>query len=111
MQHILVTGVSSGLGAALTRQHAKADGRLSLFDRDGAKLAAVAEACRSSAAQVETFTCDVTDAAPMASALVEIGARSRVDLVIANAGFGGKDVLAPSFGSRSAKWIVCGQSD
>ena len=47
----------------------------------------------------------------MASALVEIGARSRVDLVIANAGFGGKDALAPSFGSRSAKWIVCGQSD
>ncbi len=98
MQHILVTGASSGLGAAIARQYAKADRTLHLFGRDGARLAAVAEACRSSAAEVETFMCDVTDAAAMASALVEIDERHPVDLLIANAGLGGKDVLAPPFG-------------
>jgi short-subunit dehydrogenase len=98
LQHILITGSSSGLGAAFARQYAKADCRLSLFGRDVAKLAAVAEACRSSAAQVETFTHDVTNGAAMSAALNAIDSAAPVDILIANAGLGGSEVLAPPAG-------------
>jgi short-subunit dehydrogenase len=98
LQHILLTGASSGLGATLAQCYAQSGSSLSLFGRDATRLAAVAAICRCTAGDVRTFSCDVTDAAAMAAALVEIDSRRPVDILIANAGIGGIGVLAPPDG-------------
>nr|MCU0889700.1 SDR family NAD(P)-dependent oxidoreductase [Rubritepida sp.] len=84
--HVLITGASSGLGAALAR-HAAAPGVvLHLGARRADALAAVAEDCARRGAEVTTRTVDVREAGATAD---WIGAAGRLDLVIANAGIGG----------------------
>lgn len=79
----LITGASSGIGAALARARAAPGAVLHLGGRDAERLAAVAAACRARGARVLTRVLDVTDAAGMAA---WIAAAGRLDLVIANAG-------------------------
>jgi len=98
LQHILITGASSGLGAALARVFAAPRYAVSLFGRDAARLSAVAEACRPTAGSVETFACDVTDADRMSDTLGLLDARQPVDIVIANAGIGGSAAIVTSTG-------------
>jgi short-subunit dehydrogenase len=86
---ILITGASSGLGAALARAYAAPGIRLALQGRDGARLEAVAEACRAAGAAVETAFIDVTDAAGLAGWIAALDDRQPLDLVIANAGISG----------------------
>jgi short-subunit dehydrogenase len=86
LRHILITGGSSGLGEALALEYAAPGIVLSLTGRDPARVEAVATACRTKGAKVESVVLDVTDADKMAA---WIGARDAVvplDLVIANAG-------------------------
>ena len=64
---ILITGGSSGIGAALARQYAARGVSLALGGRDSGRLAAVAAACRSAGADVFEATPDVVDAGAMAS--------------------------------------------
>ena len=70
--------------------------------RDTGRLASVAEACGPTAASIQCFTCDVTDAEMMEEALTSLDARRPIDTLIANAGMGGSDVLAPSSGEPLA---------
>lgn len=88
-QSVLITGASSGIGAALARRYAARGTRLALTGRDGARLAAVAEACRAAGATVEAATLDVTDRAALAAWIDAIAAQRALDLVIANAGIAG----------------------
>ena len=46
-RHILITGASSGIGAALARRYASPDARLALGGRDFGRLEEVAAACRA----------------------------------------------------------------
>jgi NADP-dependent 3-hydroxy acid dehydrogenase YdfG len=80
---VLITGASSGIGAALARACARPGATLHLSGRDEQRLAAVAAACRARGAIVEPRCLDVRDAAAMAA---WIGAVGRLDLVVANAG-------------------------
>lgn len=96
--HVVITGASSGLGAALARQFARMGCALSLFGRDIPRLSAVADACRSTASLVEIFNHDVTNAAEMSAAMARLDSRLPVDILIANAGLGGGDALAPAAG-------------
>ena len=96
--HVVITGASSGLGAALARQFAPMGYALSLFGRDVTRLAAIADACRTTAGPVEIFSHDVTDTAAMSTALSALDSRLPVDIVIANAGLGGGEALAPPAG-------------
>jgi short-subunit dehydrogenase len=82
-QHVLVTGASSGLGAALARECAAPGVVLHLSGRDAARLAAVAAECRAKGAEVQERVLDVRDAEAMAHWIAGAG---RLDLVIANAG-------------------------
>ena len=87
-RHVLITGASSGIGAALARRLAAPDRRLTLLGRDTARLLAVARACAGS---VETIAVDVRDAPAMTAAIEGAFATAAVDLVIANAGISGGD--------------------
>jgi short-subunit dehydrogenase len=83
---IVITGASSGIGAALARDYAAADARLALVGRDGARLTAVAEDCRRRGAEVETATIDITERQRFEEWLLEQDAARPVDLIVANAG-------------------------
>ena len=92
---ILITGASSGLGAALARHYAAAGVRLFLHGRDDARLAAVAAACTKAGAAVEVHVGDVTDAAAMAAWIAACDHAQPLDLVIANAGISGGTAGGP----------------
>lgn len=81
--HVLITGASSGLGAALARALARPGATLHLGARRAAELEAVAEECRALGAIALPRVMDVRDAAAMDEWVLGAG---RLDLVIANAG-------------------------
>ncbi len=86
---IVITGASSGIGQALTEHYARPGMLLALTGRDATRLEAVAETCRQRGAAVEAETVPVTDQAAMRAFIEKIAAKSRLDLVIANAGVSG----------------------
>ena len=83
---ILITGASSGIGAALARGYAAPGMRLVLFGRDPGRLDEIAATVRARGAAAETVAVDVTDQAAMTSAIVAADEAGPLDLVIANAG-------------------------
>ena len=84
--HILITGASSGLGAALAIHYANTGITLRLQGRNTKRLDTVAQNCRTKGAQVFTSVLDVTDAVAMAQWTLSANEAAAVDLVIANAG-------------------------
>lgn len=87
-KNILITGASSGIGAALSSAYASEDVVLYLLGRDEQRLSEVAEQCRDRGAVVEVITQDVTDGDGMARVMIDIDSRTSLDLVVANAGIG-----------------------
>jgi short-subunit dehydrogenase len=83
---ILITGASSGIGAALARAYAGPGIHLALTGRDGTRLAAVVEGCRAKGTKVLAETVDVADRAAMARFVAAAEKVAPLDLVIANAG-------------------------
>jgi short-subunit dehydrogenase len=85
---IVITGASSGIGAALARHYAAQGGtRLALLGRDAERLASVASDCRAAGcAAAETVQADVRDRAAMHDILTQLDARTPIDLLVANAG-------------------------
>lgn len=86
---ILITGASSGLGAALARAYAARGVRLALGGRDGPRLAKVAAACRGDGATVIWHRVDVLEREAMAAWIAAADAEAPLDLVVANAGISG----------------------
>ncbi len=85
-QHVVITGASRGIGAALAEAYAAPGRRLSLCGRDRARLEAVAAACRGKGADVSVGVCDVRDSDAVAAWFQTVEQTAGADLVIANAG-------------------------
>jgi NADP-dependent 3-hydroxy acid dehydrogenase YdfG len=86
----LITGASSGIGAATARRAAQDGHRLVLAARSTDKLEALAEEL-GGADRAIAVTCDVTDFAQQeAMVAAALDAFGRLDVVFANAGFGAK---------------------
>lgn len=83
---ILITGASSGIGAALARRYAGEGVALFLGGRHAARLEAVAAACRAKGAAAQTAAVEVTDAAGMQAWINGADDAAPLDLVVANAG-------------------------
>ena len=62
---ILITGASSGLGEALAKAYAGPGVTLALSGRDGPRLEAVTEACRTLGAEATSVIVDVTEPSTM----------------------------------------------
>ncbi|MGE4312737.1 MAG: SDR family NAD(P)-dependent oxidoreductase [Pseudobdellovibrionaceae bacterium] len=94
---ILITGGSSGIGAALAQEYAKAGHALYLTGRNEIRLEMVAKECRErGAAEVVTAICDVTNREEMKNILSAWDQEGAFDIVIANAGISGGTHGAPS---------------
>lgn len=91
---ILITGASSGIGAALAKAHAATATHLFLCGRDATRLEAVAAACRAvprastanGTCTISTHVVDVTDVAAMRAWIESCHAQSPLEVVYANAG-------------------------
>jgi short-subunit dehydrogenase len=83
---ILITGASSGLGAALALAYARPGVTLFLSGRDEPRLTAVAERCRTQGAEALATPLDVTCADALAAWVAASDQHRPLDLVIANAG-------------------------
>jgi short-subunit dehydrogenase len=88
-QSILITGASSGIGAALAESFAASGVRLVLGGRSTERLAAIAQTCRQRGAEVEATAVDVADRLGAAEWITAADRRHPLDLVIANAGVSG----------------------
>lgn len=84
---LLITGASTGIGAAVARMAAKRGYRLALLARSAEKLQALRDEIGSNAI---ACTCDVTSEDDLKSAVnATHKAFGRIDAVFANAGIGG----------------------
>jgi len=83
---ILITGASSGIGAALARHYAAPGVTLHLGGRDGARLEATAQDCAAAGGRALPHLADVTDREAMASWIAAADRTAPIALAIANAG-------------------------
>jgi len=84
---IVITGASSGIGAALARRYAQRGSRLALIARNRPRLEAIAGECRRCGSpNVELAAIDVRERQKLKTYLERYDARFSVDLVIASAG-------------------------
>ena len=91
---ILITGASSGIGAALARAYAGPGVNLALSGRNEGRLDKVAGACRKRGAEAEARLIDVTDGPAMVRWMAAVDDGHPLDLVIANAGISGAEERA-----------------
>ena len=85
---ILVTGASGGLGGALARHYAASGVFLSLWGRDAARLATIANTCRAAGAAVSVRSLDIADVDAALAALVAEDAAEAFDLALFASGRG-----------------------
>ncbi len=83
---ILITGASSGIGAALAVCYASSGTHLALGGRHRDRLEGVAEQCRAAGAEVAARVVDVTDGPATEQWIDEAEAQRPIDLAFANAG-------------------------
>lgn len=101
---VLVTGASSGIGAAIARDYARRGAQVALLARRREPLEEVAAACRADGGEASVLVCDVTQKAEVAAAVGALAEQwPRIDRAVLNAG------VAWSDGARS--FAECCTSD
>ncbi len=83
---IVITGASSGIGAALARYYAGPNRRIVLMGRSVERLHRIAQTCSAAGASAEVHALDVRDRAGMTKCLLALDREAPIGLLIANAG-------------------------
>ena len=83
---VIITGASSGLGAALAEAYAGPHVVLGLLGRDRRRLGRTADACEAKGAEARMAAIDVADGPAMAAWVTGFDQDHPVELVVANAG-------------------------
>lgn len=86
---VLITGASSGIGAALAERLAGPGIALCLTGRDANRLAGIREKVEANGGTATAHVIDVQDASAMANLIADTDSNTPLDLVIANAGISG----------------------
>ncbi|MFV0432025.1 MAG: SDR family NAD(P)-dependent oxidoreductase [Alphaproteobacteria bacterium] len=97
---ILITGASSGIGAAIALELAAPNVILHLTARNEERLNEVKAQCSTKGASVYTSNIDVTQQETLAEALKQWDAANPFDLIIANAGIAGNHINTPNPATR-----------
>lgn len=86
---VVITGASSGIGAALARCFASEGAKLALLARRTERLQAVVSECQQKNTQAQAIHCDVTRDNDLIQAVDTVHQNfGTIDVVVANAGFG-----------------------
>lgn len=101
---ILITGASGGLGGALARHYARKGVQLSLWGRDEARLATIADVCREAGAEVVTRSLDIAEIDKALAALETEDVSRAFDLALFASGRG--DVRAEGDLVESARTVA-----
>ena len=89
LETVLITGASSGIGAALAREFARQGADLVLLARRTDRLTALAAELERQGRRALALTGDVTVDGDLERAVAETRAKlGRLDVAVANAGFG-----------------------
>jgi NAD(P)-dependent dehydrogenase (short-subunit alcohol dehydrogenase family) len=84
---VVITGASSGIGAAAARQFASQGARIALMARTASALEAVAEEIRARGGKARAYPLDVRDIAACDATLASIEAElGGIDILVNNAG-------------------------
>lgn len=98
MQHIVITGASSGIGESLARAYAGTGVRIGLLGRRLDRLESIAASLKQSGADVWIASVDVTQRDKLTDTLIKADAEQPIDLLIANAG-----ISAGTFGAGESE--------
>lgn len=85
-KHILITGASSGIGAALAKLYAAPNVHLSLHGRDEKRLEEVAALASQQGASVTIKSLDIANGEALIEWIRDCDEQQPIDLIIANAG-------------------------
>ncbi len=88
MTTVLITGASSGIGAAVARHYAGPERRLLLVGRNADRLAGVADACRERGAEPAIVQADLADIDRALARISEELAGGAPDIAVLSAGIG-----------------------
>ncbi|PKK71231.1 NAD(P)-binding protein [Rhizophagus irregularis] len=86
---ILITGASSGIGAAFAKEYAKSGITLGLLSRNRERLQEVAEECEFKGAKCYIIAADIKDYDMLKEVLEDFDNQHPIDLLFANAGISG----------------------
>ncbi|CAB5371406.1 unnamed protein product [Rhizophagus irregularis] len=86
---ILITGASSGIGAAFAKEYAKSGITLGLLSRNRERLQEVAEECEFKGAKCYIIAADIKDYDTLKEVLEDFDNQHPIDLLFANAGISG----------------------
>lgn len=86
LSHVVITGASGGIGAALAIAYAAPSVRLSLLGRKREALEKLATQCKQKGAEAFIYCVDIQETEQLQQTITEIDAQQPVDLMIANAG-------------------------